>query len=272
VSDRHPYQLVATDLDGTLLLDDLTVSGRTRQVLADLASQGVVHLVVTGRPASGCQEIFTAMGYQALAVCGQGAQLYDAGSGELIETRDVDLGLARSAVEMLSEKLPEASFAVLTSGLDGRLVVGNGFGYPSEMDCYPRYPLIGLWGRPIERVLVRHGGLPDDELAAVVAGVCAGQLDVLLSAPGQVELVPCGIDKGIGLARAAAILGVDPVRTVAFGDMPNDIPMLRWSGYGVAMGNAHPDLVAVAAEVAPSNADDGVARVLERVFHLGGRP
>jgi hydroxymethylpyrimidine pyrophosphatase-like HAD family hydrolase len=51
---------------------------------------------------------------------------------------------------------------------------------------------------------------------------------------------------------------------VAFGDMPNDVPMLGWAGLGVAMGNAHPDAVAAADEVTTTNAEDGVARVLER--------
>jgi hydroxymethylpyrimidine pyrophosphatase-like HAD family hydrolase len=51
---------------------------------------------------------------------------------------------------------------------------------------------------------------------------------------------------------------------VAFGDMPNDVPMLLWAGRGVAMGNAHPDAKAAANEVTATNADDGVARVLER--------
>ncbi|MGW0877991.1 HAD family hydrolase, partial [Streptomyces sp. NPDC002740] len=89
---------------------------------------------------------------------------------------------------------------------------------------------------------------------------------VTLSGPRTVELQPYGIDKGTGLALAAEALGVDPAATIAFGDMPNDLPMFRRSGYGVAMANAHPDLRAAADEVTASNGDDGVAVVLERVF------
>jgi hydroxymethylpyrimidine pyrophosphatase-like HAD family hydrolase len=59
-------------------------------------------------------------------------------------------------------------------------------------------------------------------------------------------------------------LGITAAEVVAFGDMPNDVPMLGWAGLGVAMGNAHPDAVAAADEVTASNVDDGVARVLER--------
>jgi hydroxymethylpyrimidine pyrophosphatase-like HAD family hydrolase len=59
-------------------------------------------------------------------------------------------------------------------------------------------------------------------------------------------------------------LGITAADIIAFGDMPNDVPMLRWAGHGVAMGNAHPDAVAAADEVTAPNTDDGLARVLER--------
>ena len=66
------------------------------------------------------------------------------------------------------------------------------------------------------------------------------------------------------MEEIARPLGIASDEVVAFGDMPNDIPMLLWAGHGVAMGNAHPDVLAAADEVAAPNTDDGVARVLER--------
>jgi hydroxymethylpyrimidine pyrophosphatase-like HAD family hydrolase len=81
---------------------------------------------------------------------------------------------------------------------------------------------------------------------------------------GLVEIVPLGISKATGVDELARPLGITAEGVVAFGDMPNDVPMLGWAGLGVAMGNAHPDAVAAADEVTASNAEDGVARVLER--------
>jgi hydroxymethylpyrimidine pyrophosphatase-like HAD family hydrolase len=81
---------------------------------------------------------------------------------------------------------------------------------------------------------------------------------------GLVEIVPRGISKATGVAEVAGPLGIAEVDVVAFGDMPNDVPMLLWAGRGVAMGNAHPDAKAAANEVTATNAEDGVARVLER--------
>jgi hydroxymethylpyrimidine pyrophosphatase-like HAD family hydrolase len=89
---------------------------------------------------------------------------------------------------------------------------------------------------------------------------------VTMSGPGTVELQPCGVTKATGLALAAEHLGLSPRRTIAFGDMPNDIPMFLWAAHGVAMAGAHPELRAVADEVTASNEDDGVAVVLERLF------
>ncbi len=81
---------------------------------------------------------------------------------------------------------------------------------------------------------------------------------------GLVEIVPLGISKATGVEELARPQGITAEDVVAFGDMPNDVPMLHWAGLGVAMGNAHPDAMAAADEVTASNTDDGVARVLER--------
>ena len=81
---------------------------------------------------------------------------------------------------------------------------------------------------------------------------------------GLIEVVPLGISKATGIEELARPLGITAEDVVAFGDMPNDVPMLGWAGLGVAMGNAHPDAIAAADEVTASNTDDGVARVLER--------
>ena len=70
---------------------------------------------------------------------------------------------------------------------------------------------------------------------------------------------------GVNKATAVAELGYPPEQVVAFGDYPNDIPLLTWAGLGVAMANAHPDVLAIADEVTASNDEDGVALVLERL-------
>jgi hypothetical protein len=115
-------------------------------------------------------------------------------------------------------------------------------------------------------VLLRHPCLTDDELASAARGAVGSLATVTMSGPGTVELQPCGVTKATGLALAAAHLGLTDTTTIAFGDMPNDIPMFDWATHGVAMANAHPELKAVADEVTLSNEEDGIAVVLERLF------
>ncbi len=83
---------------------------------------------------------------------------------------------------------------------------------------------------------------------------------------GLVEISAVGVTKATALARIADELGVAAADVVAFGDMPNDLPMLRWAGTSYAMANGHPDLLAAADHVAPTNDEDGVARVLAGLF------
>ncbi|MDX3232606.1 HAD-IIB family hydrolase [Streptomyces sp. ME19-01-6] len=262
---------MATDLDGTLLRTDLTVSARTRAALVLADRAGARHLVVTGRPAASCREFLVAIGYQGLAVCGQGAQLYDASADRLLASAALDLDLARAVVKRTEEELGgrPLELAVVTAAPENRFVITPGFADRVR----PGWGLVGsreeLWAQPIEKVLMRHRELPDGRVAAAAALAGGDEVSVTHSEKGMIEVLPAGVDKAVGLGRAAAHMGFSPAETIAFGDMPNDIPMLEWAGYGVAMGNAHPGLIAVADEVAPDHDEDGVAAVLERLY---GRP
>jgi len=80
-----------------------------------------------------------------------------------------------------------------------------------------------------------------------------------------VELSAAGVDKAFALAELCRALGIGPGEVVAFGDMPNDLPMLAWAGRGVAVADAHPRVLAAADEVAGPSAEDGVAAALERL-------
>ena len=100
-------------------------------------------------------------------------------------------------------------------------------------------------------------------VAEVLAGIAEATHS---SSSGMVEVSAAGVTKAAGLAWVADRLGVPAHEVVAFGDMPNDLPMLAWAGWGVAMGNAHPAVLAAADDVTGSNDDDGVAAYLERLL------
>ncbi|WP_424567765.1 HAD family hydrolase [Streptomyces sp. CH-036] len=266
------YALVATDLDGTLLRPDDTVSARSRAALGLAAASGARHLIVTGRPVPGIRALLADLAYTGLVVCGQGTQLYDADAGRLLRSVALDREAADTALGKIEAEVGAVFAAVDQDGVDGVTLIEAGYRMPN-----PTLPAqrVGcrddLWERPVIKVLVRHPELGDDALTAVARGAVGDLATVTMAGPGTVELAPRGVDKGTGLAAAAELLGIGAERTVAFGDMPNDLPMFAGSGLRVAMGNAHPELRAAADEVTLSNAEDGVAVVLERLFGTGGR-
>ncbi|WP_329485282.1 HAD family hydrolase [Kitasatospora sp. NBC_01246] len=261
-----PFGVVATDLDGTLLRGDLSLSARTRAALARAEASGALHLVVTGRAAAGCRTLLERLDYRGLAVCGQGAQLYDVGADRLLSSQGLHGPTVRPLVARIAEQAGPLRLAVVTAGLTGDFLVTPGFESRLRHGWRLAESPDDLWARPVDKVLIRHDHLGDDELAALARRVCADEVAVTHSGEGLVELLPAGVSKASGLAAAAALLGFTPADTIAFGDMPNDIPMIEWAGYGVAMGNAHAELRRRADETAPSNEEDGVAVVLERFF------
>ncbi|QNE75644.1 Cof-type HAD-IIB family hydrolase [Streptomyces finlayi] len=261
------FTLVATDLDGTLLRPGDAVSPRSLAALALATAAGARHLVVTGRPVPGIRTLLAALGSDGPVVCGQGTQLYDAGTGRLLWSVTLDRELAETALGKIEAEVGAVFAAVDQDGAEGRTLIEPGFLMP-----HPTLPAVrtrdraALWASPVIKVLVRHPELSDDALASAARAVVGDLATVTMAGPGTVELAPYGVDKGTGLALAAELLGLDPAGTIAFGDMPNDLPMFRRSGHGVAMANAHPELKAAADEVTSSNEEDGVAEVLERVF------
>ncbi|WP_317444824.1 HAD family hydrolase [Streptomyces collinus] len=261
------YALIATDLDGTLLRADDTVSDRSRAALERVARAGARHLVVTGRPAPRVRPLLDVLGCTGLAVCGQGAQVYDAGADRMLWSVRLDRELAETALGKIEAEVGQVYAAVDQDGVDGLTLIEPGYLMP-----HPTLPAVrvdrrdDLWREPISKVLLRHQTLSDDELAQIARSAVGSLATVTMSGPGTVELQPCGVTKATGLALAADHLGLAADRALAFGDMPNDIPMFDWAGRGVAMANAHPELKAVADEVTTSNEDDGIAVVLERLF------
>ncbi|MEV0693822.1 HAD-IIB family hydrolase [Streptomyces sp. NPDC050388] len=176
--------------------------------------------------------------------------------------------LARSFVHRLTERIGPLRLAVVLSGPSAEFVVSAEFAEGHETALTP-FRMVrdpdGLWHRPVDKVLLRHPVLGDADVLAAATECLAPGLAVTHAGPGMVEVLPAGFDKASGLSWVARKLGVACEDVVAFGDMPNDVPMLKWAGHSVAMANGHPELKAVADEIAPAN-DDGVAVVLERIL------
>ncbi|KPC96873.1 hydrolase [Streptomyces sp. NRRL F-6602] len=265
-----PYRLVATDLDGTLLRSDDTVSARTRAALDAVAGRGAAHIVVTGRAVPWTKQILADLGYRGLAVCAQGSQVYDAGGGRLLTSVTLDRRVAQEALERLEKEVGTVALAASRDGVDGEVLAGPGYRvHDGPLPYVPFHDRAEIWREPLNKLYVQHPRLGDDELAEAARAAVGHLVGVVMAGEGIVELLPLGLTKAKGLALAARRLKVRAAETVAFGDMPNDIPMFAWAGHSVAMANAHEELLAVADEVTAANDEDGIALVLERL--LDGR-
>ncbi|MFH8714083.1 Cof-type HAD-IIB family hydrolase [Streptomyces zaomyceticus] len=262
-----PYRLVATDLDGTLLRADESVSARTRDALAAVTEAGAAHIVVTGRAVPWTRHILDDLGYEGIAVCGQGAQVYHAGEHRLLTSLTLDRQLAGLALSKLEAEVGPLALAASRDGLEGEVLMGPGYRVQEgPLPYVPYEDPSELWAAPLTKLYIQHPALSDDELTRVARETVGGLVDVVMAGPGIVEILPLGLSKATGLSLAARRLGVKAAETIAFGDMPNDIPMFAWAAHGVAMGNAHGELRAVADEVTASNEEDGIAVVLERLL------
>lgn len=257
-------RLVASDLDGTLVRSDGTVSDRTRAALAGIERAGRVFVMVTGRPPRWMRQVSEQTGHRGLAVCANGAVVYDLHTERVVRTDLLSADAARGVVEALRRELPGIAFAVERPEL----------GFAHEASYRPRWdsaddkataPVEELLASGVVKLLARHEQMAADALLAA-ARTAVGDAATLThsSSDGLLEVSGVGVTKASGLAALAAEHGVEPGEVVAFGDMPNDLPMLAWAGHAVAVANAHPEVLAAADEVTAGNDADGVALVLER--------
>ncbi|HEY0805638.1 MAG TPA: HAD family hydrolase [Pseudonocardiaceae bacterium] len=265
-------KLVASDVDGTLLDTMDRVSRRTAAAIERTLAAGTAFVLVSGRPARWIPDVARAAGVSGYAVCGNGAVLYDIAADRVLLSHQMDPVLLGDVAHAMTVALPTITVAVERVG-DSATALG-GYEFLTE-EAY-RHPWADpdvrtaprgeLLGKPAVKLLFRDDRMTSDELAAIARDLVGDAVDITFSSDVMIEVSARGVTKGTGLAEVAGRIGVAAADVVAFGDMPNDVPMLRWAGLGVAMGNSHPDTLAAADEVTLSNTKDGVAAVLERWF------
>jgi hydroxymethylpyrimidine pyrophosphatase-like HAD family hydrolase len=266
-------RLVASDIDGTLLDPLEQVTPATAAAVGRVLAADVPFVLATGRPPRWVGEPAEAAGLTGYAVCSNGAVVYDIGDDKVLRVRGLPALLLHDAVLGLSGVLPDARFAVerigeSAFGLDGgEFLCEPGYLHPWPGDPAQIAPRDRLLGHEAVKLLVRQPGLGSTAIAEAATAVLGDQVSITFSTgDGLVEIAAADVTKATGLADVADWLGVAAADAVAFGDMPNDVEMLRWAGLGVAMSSGHPDAKAAADELAPPNSEDGVAAVLARWF------
>ncbi|ARU52286.1 haloacid dehalogenase [Cellulosimicrobium cellulans] len=283
-------RVVATDLDGTLLRSDGTVSERTRAALRAAEDAGVEVVFVTARPPRWLDQLADVVGGHGHVICLGGAAVWDLATASPLDVCGfaadevaalvADLRAAVPGVALAFERVDGPTFdpgfrSTPDDDADVVAVVESTLAAPGAT------PGTGT-RQPVGKILARDPGAPVEDAPATQPVVVAdGQTTAqetffarvrdavgdrahlaYSGAAGLAELLAPAVTKDAALARWCARLGVDARDVWAFGDMPNDLPMLRWAGRSFAVANAHPDVLAAATDRTAANDDDGVAAVL----------
>jgi Cof subfamily protein (haloacid dehalogenase superfamily) len=255
--------LIASDLDGTLLRHDGSVSKRTEAAVRAAVDAGYKVVLATGRPPRTMLPIAEQLGLKGFAVCSNGAILYDLDRKEAFGHRHVPQDALKDIITKLRQREPGVSFATEY----GHRVGGEPQFPRPETWVSGLHPTIGdidaLIVDPLIKLAIHHPDHAVETLAQMAREVAGDQLSVTFSGMHFIEVAAAGVSKALGLAQVCERLGVGAKQVVAFGDMPNDLAMLAFVGRGVAVGNAHPDVMAEGYETTASNDEDGVAQVIE---------
>jgi hydroxymethylpyrimidine pyrophosphatase-like HAD family hydrolase len=265
-------KLIATDLDGTLVHGDETVSAYSHDVLARVKAAGIRIVGATGRGPRLTDLVRSDIPSADFLVLGGGSRVLDVTDpAEPLVLRD-----ERLPGPVIAEVLDTIERAC-GSPLSVMIEAGDGPGAPLWGDLDPawRYPCVveararvDCVAGPVIKGFARHPQHDADGLLEIARrAVPATVASITQAGLGYIEICPPGVDKATGLAVVVQALGVDPDDVLVFGDMPNDLPMFAWAGFGrVAVANAHPLVRAAADEITASNDDDGVARFLDRML------
>ncbi len=260
-------RLIVTDLDGTFVDPLGEVSVVNREALALAADRGVPVVVATGHPSRWLDVLDGLPGLYPEVVVSNGAGRFDLATRRHTVVHGLDPQLALEVADDLRAAIPGTVFA---------FEWGERFGCEPGLqrekgDWLTEAPLAELAAisEPVLKLCAFHHELDSDALAARGRSVVGERLTMThshLGDYGLLEISAPGVTKAFGLAALSAELGVDPAEVAAFGDMPNDLPMLAWAGHGYAIAEGHPSLVGAGFRLTEGPQDEAVGRVIMQLL------
>lgn len=276
-----PPSLIVSDVDGTLLDDAETVTPRTRAALERARAAGVELVLATGRPPRWIPQVADQLADSPAAVryaiCANGAIVYDVAADRILYGDVLEPWALRRLAEVVAERLPTAGLAVERVGTVAQSADGDAATAPFVATAGYEHAWLNpdhvevsdeqIFAAPAVKLLARVPEMTSRDMAHRLRPALGDLADVTYSiGTGLIELARPRVSKASGLQWLVENTDVAGAAAIAFGDMPNDIEMLRWASLGVAMGHGDEAAIAAADEVARPNHDDGLARVLERWF------
>ena len=265
-------RIIATDVDGTLLRSDHTLSARTLAVLSDALGAGWLVVPVSGRQPSAIRTVVAGTPLLGHCIGSNGAVGMDLLTGLVLFEQTIDAEAQSEFVERMRREIPGVLCAAVRDA--GRVFVPEE-GYIALMDpgdhgrtepVLDDYPLADVVGTPSTKIVLRHPVVRAEVLLDTARRLGVPGVHPSTSGAPFLEVAAGGVTKASGMQRMCDLLGRSGSDVVAFGDNNNDAELLAWAGHGVAMGNALPEALAAADEVTATNDDDGLALVVERLL------
>jgi hypothetical protein len=274
-----PIRLIALDIDGTIVGDDLVLHERTIRAVREARRRGVRVSIVTGRMATSGMEFARRLGLTDVIVGYQGAIAREMGDGReeplgrLLRHRPLDAATAMEIVEWTRS----AGLIPHFNHLESLILPAD----DPRADDYSRFvggrlmlvPSLESWlerRRTVTKVIAVGRRPAPSEAYPEAAARFAGRAEATISHPEFLEFVAPGVSKGGALRWLARRGGIPMTQVMAIGDQLNDLDMIEAAGHGVAMGNAPDEVRSVAQHVAPHVDEQGAARVIEELV-LGER-
>jgi Cof subfamily protein (haloacid dehalogenase superfamily) len=269
-------RLVATDLDGTLLRSDRTVSARSAAAMAAASAAGIRIVWATARARHSVDSLAATCDFRGFAVAANGAVVIDltGGTATIVDVHAMAPTVAGAAMEQVRSLVPGVVYATVGPT---RFVADPDYAALCVFSDHHRDPMsmelstsAALDDEPIVKIVARHRDIPSVELFRQVAAAGIEGVTPTHSGAPYLEMAAEGVSKAEGLARLCASWGIAPDEVAACGDAINDLPMLDWAGVALCPANASPDALAMADRVLPDNNNDGVAHYLEELVQLAG--
>ncbi|NLX06701.1 MAG: HAD family phosphatase [Phycisphaerae bacterium] len=259
-------ELVAIDLDGTLLTSGKVVTARTQRVVRAVRQQGVRVVLASARPPRSVAETYKLLGLDTCVICYNGALIYDPPSKQVLFHRPIEKFLAREVIDLARQIYRETlvSIEVLDQWYTDRVNPA----YQTEVSKQFQPDVLGpidTWLiQPVTKVLLLGPAAKMSEVRRKIGQRFGRRLAMTQSESNLLQIMSAGVSKGTALKRVCDRYGISPQKTIAIGDAANDTDMLELAGMGIAMASASDDVKRAADYITSGNDDDGVAEALER--------
>ena len=259
--------LICTDLDGTLLRADKSISQENREAIEYFKREGGYFTFITGRMPCTSKSLYDAVKPNAPVGCINGGGIYDFEADRYLWSQT----LPRDVVELIDcvvDQVPDVGVQVNSpervyfcrensAMARFRALTGS----PNLVADYRDFH------EPIAKIL--FGDESADNICRVAEILRnhprSGEFDYIHSERTLYEILPKGSSKGNALLRLAEILGVDMARTIAVGDYNNDVSMIKMAGVGIAVANATAEAKSVADRITVSNEESAIAKIISEI-------